>query len=105
MTDYKILFKDLNWDNPSAGVEQKIVSNGIIKMRLLRFNDNFVEEHWCVKGHIGYVLDGEMTIDFNGKKEAYKRGDGLWIEAGEANKHKASIAKGLFVEMILFESE
>lgn len=100
-----MLFKDLNWEKPSIGVEQKIVSNANIKMRLLRFNDDFVENHWCTKGHIGYVLDGEITINFNGKTETYKKGDGLWIEAGEDNKHKAIIAKGLFVEMILFEFE
>ena len=105
MTDYRIHFKDIAWEKPTKGVEQKIVSNGTVIMRLLRFNDDFVEEHWCTKGHVGYVLDGKMTIDFNGKLETYKKGDGLWIEAGEANKHKASIAKGTFVEMILFEVE
>lgn len=71
----------------------------------MKFLDNFVEEEWCVSGHIGYVLDGEMTIDFNGTIKNYKKGDGLWIKEGESSKHKAIIKKGKQVELILFEVE
>jgi len=44
-----------------------------------------------------------MTIDFDGSSSHYKKGDALWIESGEAEKHKVLIAKGKFVELILFE--
>jgi hypothetical protein len=101
----RIDYKSLKWEIPNKGIKQKIFSKGNQKIRLLRFYDDFVEEDWCTKGHIGYVTHGAMTIDFNGEIISYKKGDGLWIESGDNSKHKASIAKGKFVELVLFEKE
>ena len=105
MDENRIKFEDLEWEKPQDGVEQKIHSDGHIRLRLLRFNEDFTEKDWCLKGHIGYVLDGEMGIDFNGAIKKYKKGDGLWINQGERSKHKVIIEQGQHVELILFESE
>lgn len=100
-----IKFEALEWDQPKAGVEQKVYSDGVNRMRILRFSDDFVEEEWCTKGHIGYVLEGEMRIDYNGEIKSYSKGDGLWITQGEHSKHKVIMEKGKHVELVLFESE
>jgi len=101
----KIDFQNIEWEEPHIGVRQKVYVNGNQKVRLLIFSDDFVEKDWCINGHIGYVLDGEMKIDFNGTIKSYKRGDGLCIEKGLSSKHKAIIEKGKHVELILFEVE
>ncbi|MGB0880465.1 MAG: hypothetical protein ACPGTO_07855 [Polaribacter sp.] len=103
MKNKRIDFNSIEWERPSIGVEQKQFLNGNQRIRLLRFYDDFVEEDWCAMGHIGYVNDGEMTINFNGSFVQYKKGDGLWIENGENYKHKVVITKGKFVELIIFE--
>lgn len=100
-----IKFEDLEWNKPKEGVGQKIYTDGKIRIRLLRFNEGFIEEDWCTKGHIGYVLDGEMRIDFNGEIKKYSKGDGLWIIKGENSRHKVMIEKGKQIELVLFESE
>ena len=41
--------------------------------RLLRFSDDFIEEEWCLKNHIGFVLNGEMKINFNGEIKSYRK--------------------------------
>jgi quercetin dioxygenase-like cupin family protein len=56
-----------------------------------------------MNGHVGFVLRGEMKIDFNGKILSYKAGDGIWINQGVDSKHKVIIEKDKFVELILFE--
>jgi quercetin dioxygenase-like cupin family protein len=63
-----------------------------------------VEEDWCLNGHVGYVLSGEMSINFNGIIHHFKQGDGLWIEPTAAHQHKVMIEKGKQVELILFEA-
>ena len=103
MSKKRIDFSNLEWETPSNGVRQKLFLKGDQRIRLLRFYDDFFEKDWCINGHIGYVTDGEMTVDFNGEIVSYKKGDGLWIESGEYSKHKVSISKGKFVELILFE--
>jgi quercetin dioxygenase-like cupin family protein len=100
-----IPFEQMEWERPKAGVAQKVCSDGQNRIRLLRFEEDFVEDAWCEKGHVGYVLKGAMEIEFKGETLAYKAGDGLWIAAGLAAKHKVLIAKGGFVELVLFESE
>lgn len=100
-----IQFDKLQWETPAEGVEQKVYSNGHQRLRLLRFYDNFVEKEWCTNSHIGYVLNGEMKINFNGIVKTYQQGFGLWIEGGEITKHKVIMDKGKQVEIILFEND
>lgn len=105
MDENLIKFENIEWDKPKMGVRQKIYSNGKTRLRLLQFSEDFIEEDWCIKGHVGFVLNGIMRIDFNGTIKRYKKGDGIWINQGDANKHKVMIEKGQHIELILFESE
>lgn len=105
MNENRIVFDHMPWEEPAVGVKQKVYSDGTNKMRLLKFYDDFIESDWCLKGHVGYVLEGEMTVDFDGVLKKYKKGDGLWIKPGSDSKHKAIIEKGKHIELILFESE
>ena len=104
MTDYLINFENIPWEACAVGAEQKVFFKGDQQLRLLKFSDNFVEEDWCLKGHVGFVAAGEMEIDFNGEIKSFKKGDGLWIDGGEASKHKEIVGKGKQVELILFET-
>ncbi len=104
MTEHCIPFNKLQWEHPAKGVAQKIHINGNQQLRLLRFSDGFFEANWCTKDHVGFVLEGEMKINFNGQIKHYKKGDGLWIEAGETSRHKVIMEKEGSVQLILFET-
>ena len=103
MDDYLINFKDISWQTEAQGFEQKIYCDGKYKMRLIRLNDSFVEKEWCHKDHIGYILKGEMKLDFDGEVIRYKEGSSLWIGEGENSKHKVIMESGKSVELIVFE--
>ena len=72
-------------------------------MRLVEFYEGFIEEDWCLHGHAGYIIDGEFSIDFNGKLERYTKNDVIFIAKGKADKHKAILGKGQKVTLLLFE--
>ena len=55
---------------------------------MVEFTHEFVEPHWCEKGHIGFVLSGELEIDFKGKVVRYPEGPAILIPAGESHAHK-----------------
>lgn len=99
----KIEFQAIDWEQIATGAKQKLCQTQNKTIRLLRLNDSFLEAHWCTKGHIGYVLEGEMTLDFNGNKINYKVGDAFIIKEGEATKHKAIIENNKFVKLLLVE--
>ena len=102
MKQYKIDFESMKWQTPAAGVRFKAYEQGGRKLRLVEFSKEFVEQDWCTKGHIGYVLEGRMKIDFDGKVTVFGPGDGVFIPAGE--KHKAKVltdtATAILVEEI-----
>jgi ethanolamine utilization protein EutQ (cupin superfamily) len=91
MKKYKIDFKTMPWETPGVGVRFKVYEQDGRKLRLAEFTKDFVETDWCTKGHIGYVLDGQMEIDFDGKVIMFGPDDGLFIPAGERHKHKAKV--------------
>jgi quercetin dioxygenase-like cupin family protein len=55
------------------------------------------------RGHIGYVPEGRISIDFNGEVIDFKAGDGIFIPEGEESRHKGMVARGEKVLVILFE--
>jgi quercetin dioxygenase-like cupin family protein len=102
MEQYIVDFKSIPWEAQGAGVKCKAYKQGRRWLRLVEFTKEFVEPNWCTKGHIGYVLEGQMEINFDGKKVVFGPGDGLFIPAGEQHQHKARILTNL-VKVILME--
>ena len=91
MEPYKIDFESMEWEIPADGVRFKAFEQDGRKLRLVEFAKEFVEPDWCRKGHVGYILEGQMEIDFNGKAIVFGPGDGVFIPAGEAHKHKGRV--------------
>ncbi len=91
MEQYKIGFQSIEWQTPAAGVKFKAYEQSGKKLRLVEFTTEFMEPDWCMKGHIGYVLEGQMEIDFDGNVITFGPGDGIFIPAGEKHKHMAKV--------------
>jgi quercetin dioxygenase-like cupin family protein len=91
MEQYKIDFESMEWETPADGVRFKAYEQDGRKLRLVEFAKEFIEPDWCTKGHIGYILQGEMEINFDGKVIMFSEGDGLFIPAGEKHKHKGRV--------------
>ena len=102
MEKYKVIFKTIPWEMPAVGVRFKAHEQDGRKLRLAEFTKEFVESNWCTKGHIGYVLEGQMEIDFDGNVIVFGPGDGLFMPAGEKHKHKAKVLTGT-MKIILVE--
>ncbi len=91
MEQYKIDFKSIPWESPADGVRFKAYEQDGKKLRLVEFYKDFVEPDWCSKGHIGLILEGQMEIDFDGDKEVFGPGDGIFIPAGQQHRHKGRV--------------
>jgi len=89
MAQYKIDFGRIRWEESDVGVRFKAYQQAGKRVRLAEFAREYSEPDWCTKGHIGYVLEGQIEIDFNGKTFVFGPGDGLFIPAGSQHKHKA----------------
>lgn len=97
-----IEFADMPWETAAPGLRTKHVVRGNQCIRLIEFSDEFTETDWCRKGHIGFVVDGQLEIDINGQVVKFNGGDGLFIPPGESSQHKARVPRG---KAILFVVE
>ena len=101
MEQYKIDFESMEWEVPARGARFKAYEQDGRKLRLVEFGKEFIEPG-CTKGHIGFILEGQIEIDFNGDVIVFGQGDGLFIPAGEKHRHKARVITDK-VKMILME--
>jgi len=86
----RVDFDQIAWEPGPPGCRFKVALHGTRQLRLLEFTRAFVEPDWCTRAHAGIVLEGELEVDFRGRIERYRRGDGLLIPAGMEFGHKAS---------------
>lgn len=102
MEQCKIDFMSIPWEIPAKGARFKAYKQNGKQVRLVEFTDELVETDWCTEGHIVYILEGQLEVNFNGNMVVFNKGDGLFIPAGEKNKH---IGKALtkVVKMIIVE--
>lgn len=91
MEKYRVLFDSLEWQSSIHGARFKAFCSGTKQLRLVEFTNEFVEPEWCEKGHIGFVIQGELEIDFRGRLVRYPEGSGIFIPAGSASAHKARL--------------
>lgn len=87
---YKVDFNNIPWESPIKGLRQKIHKSGSQQLRLVEYSKN-LSPHWCEKGHIGYVLEGQMEVRFEHDVQTYSPGDGIFIAGGREHKHMATI--------------
>lgn len=89
MEHCKIDLNSIPWESPAKGVRFKAYKQDGKQLRLVEFTKEFIEPDWCKKGHIGYLLEGQLEINFNGDVVVFKAGDALFIPKGEEHKHMA----------------
>ena len=86
---FRVDFDDREWISIAPGARHKTVACCGKLLRIVEFTPDFHETDWCLKGHIGYVLEGALEIDFDGRPIQYQTGNGIFIVAGNESRHKA----------------
>lgn len=84
-------FDCIAWESPNPGVRSKCIQKDGQRLRLVEFTREFVEHDWCQKGHVGFLLEGELEVDFSSRIERVRAGNGLFIPEGAQFKHKARV--------------
>ena len=86
--EYKAEFAALDWSSPMDGVRHKCVDQAGQRLRLVEYSQA-MPLHWCDRGHHGYVLEGEIEIEYATAVVTFGPGDGIMIPDGSAHRHRA----------------
>ena len=69
-------------------------SFGAIRVRLVEYTPGYLADHWCVKGHILFCVEGELHTELkDGRKFVLKPGMSYQV-ADNAEPHRSSTAGG-----------
>ncbi len=67
---------------------------GNIRVRMVEYSAGYVANHWCERGHVLLVLEGELTTDLkNGESFVLKPGSSYQV-ADKAAPHRSRTEKG-----------
>lgn len=90
MKTARIDFETLPWTHAADGLRFKSTERDGRRVRLLEFAPGFGESEWCQKSHAGYIVAGELEIEFGDRAERFAAGDALVIES---DPHRAKAGR------------
>lgn len=97
---YKAEFDKLEWESPIQGVRHKYIDQNDMRIRLVEYSKE-MPLHWCEKGHYGYLIEGQLEIEYKNEKIVYKSGDGIFIPDGSEHQHRGkALTEKVFVFFI-----
>lgn len=79
----------------------KEFNQGDVRVRLIEYSADYKSDHWCSKGHIVLVLEGDITVDLEDGKKYDLKGDMSIQIGGNAAPHKVRSRGG--ARVIVFD--
>ena len=68
---------------------------GNIRVRMVEYTPGYLADHWCPKGHVLLVLEGEMVTELSdGRKFTMSAGTSYQV-ADDVNPHRSYTEKGV----------
>ncbi len=77
----------------------RTVEAGNVRVRVVEYSPGYVADHWCERGHVIHVLDGELVTELRDGR-TFTLGPGqTYVVAGGDGAHRSRAPRGarLFV--------
>lgn len=79
----------------SGTVSQRCVEQGNIRVRMVRYSPGYLADHWCERGHVLLVLEGELTTELaDGALHVLRVGMSYQVADGAAPHRSRTGASG-----------
>jgi quercetin dioxygenase-like cupin family protein len=56
---------------------------GDVQLRVVEYAPGYLADHWCSKGHVMYVITGELTIEHQTDQPPYELASGMGWHVGD----------------------
>jgi hypothetical protein len=85
----------------SGAAAVRVHQVGDIQLRLVAYSNNYVADHWCHKGHIVFVLAGELLIEHRQSLSYTLRpGISYHVGDGDGSPHRALSKSGATIFIV-----
>jgi quercetin dioxygenase-like cupin family protein len=87
----KIDFAALPLEPEARGIASHAEEVNGVRWAVVQYEPGVLREEWCTEGHSGYVLEGEVTYEFENGDEPLRltAGDGLLLPDGAGHRGRS----------------
>lgn len=72
----------------------RTVEVGNVRVRIVEYSPGYKADHWCSKGHVVFVLDGELATELEDGR-TFLLAEGQSYRVGDGDEpHRSSTARG-----------
>ena len=72
----------------------RTVEAGNVRVRMVEYSPGYVADHWCERGHVLLVLEGELVAELSSGESHVLRGGQSYQVAEGAAPHRSRTAGG-----------
>jgi quercetin dioxygenase-like cupin family protein len=72
----------------------RTVEKGNIRVRMVEYSPGYLADHWCRRGHVLLVLDGELVTELEDGTEVVLRSGMSYQVADDSMAHRSRTAGG-----------
>ena len=100
MTDWSVV-PQMEYKGETGTSFWRVFEQGNIRVRIVDYSTGFRSDHWCPRGHILLVLEGELTIELK-DGQVYRMPPGTSFQASDdnGNPHLAYTEEGAKVFIV-----
>ena len=74
---------------------------GEIQLRMVEYSASYVGDHWCHKGHLTFVVSGQMVIEHeDGRRLTIPAGTSFHVADDHSHPHRARSEGGATVFIV-----
>jgi quercetin dioxygenase-like cupin family protein len=78
----------------TGNAEWRTITRDDIRIRLVKYSENYLADHWCSKGHIIYCVEGEMTTELEDGKTFVLQKGMIYTVGDNSDAHRSFSEKG-----------
>ena len=103
------LFAKINWDEVPITKHSgktgyawwRTFETGNIRIRLVEYSPGYIADHWCCRGHVIYVLEGEIALELkDGMPIILKKGMSWCSRDNNQNPHRIFTKNGALLFIV-----
>ena len=68
---------------------------GNVRARLVEYTPGYLADHWCKRGHVMFVLEGELNTELDDGRIFTMRAGSGYVVADDINPHRSSTPTGV----------
>lgn len=95
-------FSTIDWNNIEPTIHPGITGEarwrtyeeGNLRVRIVEYTPGYMADHWCAKGHVLFVLDGELTTELEDGSEFFLSPGTSYQVADDTAPHRSRTETG-----------